>query len=253
MINNTFLSAAASQLAADHLCSPDDFFADVNRVTLSEITDGQRHFSETPSPFKAASFGKNTIISANPELYEAANELSAIKGTKLFDGSGIAAANALISPHGYVIGMISQYYLPSADFAPLDYGGFDLRLFGEQEIKEYLYPYCTGFDNALMYYPTKDRRDVLAVCAVSGKNVLGMAGASNDSDDLWQIGIDVLPEHRGKGLAPILVSVLANEIILRGKVPYYGTWSGNIFSQRTAISSGFLPAWSEMHAVVSDL
>lgn len=253
MINKAFFNAAAVQLAADYNCSPEDFFAEAGKVTLSEAADGQRILTEKPSPFKAATFGKNTVISANSELTEAARELSSIKGTKLFDGSGIAAVNSLTSPHGYVIGMITQYYLPSDDFAPLGFGGYDLRIFGEQEIKDYLYPNFTGYDNALMYHASGNRRDVLAVCAVSGNTVLGMAGASNDSDTFWQIGIDVLPEHRGKGLAPILVSVLANEVIMRGKVPYYGTWSGNIFSQRTAIKSGFLPVWSEMHAVISDM
>lgn len=249
MINNEFLSAAYKQLAADYSCTSEDFSADVNKVTAAVSAEGQRKFTDQPPVFRAASFGKNTVISAIPELMEAARELSTISGTKLFDGSGIAAANGLLAPHGHVIGMISQYYLPSADFVPKDHGGYDLRLFDEREILEILYPYYSGYENALMYGSRGDRRDVLAVCAVSGKEILGMAGVSSDSELFWQIGIDVLPEHRSKGLAGILVSTLANEVILRGKVPYYGTWSGNIFSQRTALGSGFLPAWSEMCSV----
>ena len=249
MINSEFLSAAFRQLAADYCCTPEDFSADVNKVTAAVSAEGQRKFTDYPPAFRAASFGRNTVISAVPELLKAGQELSSIAGTKLFDGSGIAAVNGLIAPFGHVIGMISQYYLPSADFSPKDFGGYDLRIFSEHEILEILYPYYSGYENALMYGARGDRRDVLAVCAVSGKEILGMAGASNDSELFWQIGIDVLPEHRGKGLASILVSTLANEVILRGKVPYYGTWSGNIFSQRTALGSGFLPAWSEMCSV----
>lgn len=249
MINSEYLAAAKKQLAADYVCAPEDFSADVNKVTAAVSAKGQRRFTDKPPAFRAATFGRNTVISAVPELMEAAHELSSIGGTKLFDGSGIAAANGLTAPFGHVIGMISQYYLPSAEFAPKAFGGYDLRLFGEQEILEILYPYYGGYDNALMYGSRGDRRDVLAVCAVSGKEILGMAGASSDSELFWQIGIDVLPEHRGKGLAPILVSTLANEVILRGKIPYYGTWSGNIISQRTALGSGFLPTWTEMCSV----
>lgn len=249
MINVEFLSAAKKQLAADYACAPEDFFADVNIVTAAVSAEGQRKFTDRPPAFRAATFGKNTLISAVPELLEVVQELSSIGGTKLFDGSGIAAANGILAPYGHVIGMISQYYLPSAEFLPRDFGGYDLRLFGEREILEILYPYYGGYENALMYGSRGDRRDVLAVCAVNGKEILGMAGVSSDSELFWQIGIDILPEHRGKGLAPILVSTLANEVILRGKIPYYGTWSGNIISQRTALGSGFLPAWTEMCSV----
>jgi predicted GNAT family acetyltransferase len=71
-----------------------------------------------------------------------------------------------------------------------------------------------------------------------------MAGASADCAELWQIGIDVLPEYRGKGIAAALVSKLAIEILKRGKVPYYGTSPCNIASQSVAHRAGFKPAWA---------
>ena len=39
--------------------------------------------------------------------------------------------------------------------------------------------------------------DVLAVAAVSDGEIIGMAGASADSDDFWQIGINVVQEAEG--------------------------------------------------------
>jgi len=74
--------------------------------------------------------------------------------------------------------------------------------------------------------------------------IIGMAGASADCEMMWQIGIDVLPDYRSKGLATALVARLAREILLRDKVPYYGTATGNIASQRVAYRAGFKPAWT---------
>ena len=73
-----------------------------------------------------------------------------------------------------------------------------------------------------------------------------MAGASSDSSSMWQIGINVLPEARGRQIATMLVSLLKNEVLSLGKLPYYGTAMSHIISQRVAIKSRFLPAWSEL-------
>lgn len=88
----------------------------------------------------------------------------------------------------------------------------------------------------------------LGVGAYDGERLIGLAGCSADCDTMWQIGIDVLPEYRKKGIAAALTSQLAWEIMKRGKVPFYcAAWS-NIRSVRNAISSGFRPAWVELTA-----
>ena len=89
---------------------------------------------------------------------------------------------------------------------------------------------------------------MLGVGAYDGDTLVGLAGCSADSDTMWQIGIDVLPEYRRQGIASALTSRLAVEILKRGKVPFYcAAWS-NIKSVRNAIRSGFRPAWVEMTA-----
>ena len=63
---------------------------------------------------------------------------------------------------------------------------------------------------------------------------------------MWQIGVDVLPAYRKKGIAATLTSNLAMEILERNKVPFYCCAWSNIRSARNAIKSGFSPAWVEM-------
>ena len=74
---------------------------------------------------------------------------------------------------------------------------------------------------------------------------MGMAGCSADTLLLWQIGIDVLPEYRGRGIATTLVTLLRDEVFRRGAIPYYGTSLSNLGSWKTALASGFVPAWVE--------
>ena len=75
----------------------------------------------------------------------------------------------------------------------------------------------------------------------------GMAGASEDGVYLWQIGINVRKEYAGRGLATELVQSIKNEIIRRGKVPFYGTSESHTISQTVALKSGFVPAWTEIY------
>ncbi len=75
-----------------------------------------------------------------------------------------------------------------------------------------------------------------------------LAACSADCEDMWQIGVDVLPEYRRRGIACALTGALAKEIISREKVPFYCTAWSNIRSVRNALKSGFVPAWVEMTA-----
>ena len=69
---------------------------------------------------------------------------------------------------------------------------------------------------------------------------------SADCDDMWQIGVDVLPEYRRNGIASALTNNLAKEILKRGKVPFYCCAWSNIRSAKNAIRSGFTPSWVEV-------
>lgn len=100
------------------------------------------------------------------------------------------------------------------------------------------------FSEAFAFCP--DAPDMLGVAAVQNGEILAMAGASADSPYLWQLGINVLPHARGRGIGAALIARLKNAVIARGKLPYYGTAVSHIASQRVALKAGFLPAWAEL-------
>ena len=89
---------------------------------------------------------------------------------------------------------------------------------------------------------------MLGVGAYDSGRLIGLAGCSADGEEMWQIGIDVLPEYRRQGIASALTNRLAREILARGKVPFYAAAWANIKSVKNGIRSGFRPAWSTITA-----
>ena len=106
--------------------------------------------------------------------------------------------------------------------------------------------YVPAWGNALC----EDRKqlDMLGAGAYDGGRLVGLAGCSADGDEMWQIGIDVLPEYRRQGIASALTNRLAREIFAHGKVPFYGAAWSNVRSLRNGLRSGFRPAWAELSA-----
>jgi GNAT superfamily N-acetyltransferase len=86
-------------------------------------------------------------------------------------------------------------------------------------------------------------RFALGLYDASGE-LAAIAGAF-DTYGTFEIGVDVLRQHRGLGLGRLVVSAMAREIMRRGEVPFYGCGATNIRSHRTAEGCGF-------RAVLSD-
>ena len=149
--------------------------------------------------------------------------------------------NKRIEPLGQTVCFMAEYYLPDVNRLTTLSTPYELRVLNQDDFKEL---YLPEWSNALC----SDRKelDVLGVGAYDGEKLVGLAGCSADADEMWQIGVDVLPEYRRKGIASAITSRLAVEILERGKVPFYCTAWSNMRSVRNAVKSGFIPAWAEM-------
>ena len=119
---------------------------------------------------------------------------------------------------------------------------FETRWFEGDEIEAFRGD--KRFDEAFAF--DRNAPDILGVAAIRDGSILGMAGASCDSPIMWQIGINVAPEERGRGIGTMLVTLLKNEILSRGILPFYGTSMSHLASQRVALGAGFVPAWVEL-------
>ena len=243
---NELIASAAAQLARDYCCTPEDFLGNENKVTLARSADGQRRFKNEPDFFRAATMGFGTVISTSSEMLGFSREiLEKTAGAEIFEQKNIWAINRVLAQYNKAVGTSSIYYMPSPQYRYVPQNTFRIKLYEEDEIISELYP-IKGFANALLYNSENPRRDKLAVCALNGGRIVGMAGASSDSPIMWQIGIDVLPGYRGMGIGWELVAALTQAVFMHGAVPYYGTWNGNIASQNTARKAGYRPVWAEM-------
>jgi hypothetical protein len=224
------LEVVRKQLAIDMNCTSEDFLKEGLIFCEAKENEGRRMF-ERQSPFlEVATMGRSTVVSADREV------LTRIKS--LLENRRRDEVFSAPFLYGH-----SLYYIPDCErIKRLSLPkGFDYCIKEGEDIYElYKFP---GFENAIMYDRNNPRPDVIAICAMWGSEIAGVAGASADSSLMWQIGIDVLPQFRNKGIASSLVSNLAILIMEKGIVPYYGTASSNIASQAVAYRSGFMPAW----------
>ena len=154
---------------------------------------------------------------------------------------GAAELDQRLAGRGYRVCFMAEYYLPDVERMPQLSCPYETRVL---EQADFAGLYLPQWGNALC----EDRKqlDVLGVGAYDGGKLIGLAGCSADCETMWQIGVDVLPEYRRRGVASALTGRLAREIIERGKVPFYCSAWSNIRSVRNAIRSGFIPAWVEM-------
>ena len=119
------------------------------------------------------------------------------------------------------------------------------------------------FTSAICF--SKTQPDMLAVAAMKGDGgegsqihqtseksfdqslMQGMAGVSADGAYLWQIGINVVPCAGGQGLGAKLVRMMKEEVLRRGKTPFYGTSESHNVSKLVGMKAGFVPAWTEVY------
>jgi len=224
------LSEVRAQLAIDLNCLPEDFGGDGFVFCEAKENPGRRLFLRSERHFEMLTMGGAVIVSAAPDILPYLCEQ--------LDGKNRDEAFSMPFVRG-----VGHYFLPDNNLSLLSMSdGFDVEVLERDDILE-LYGLYPDFKNALGYDENHPRPDILATLARVDANVVGMAGASADCEMLWQIGIDVYPEYRDRGIAAMLTNRLAIEILERGKIPYYGTSYSNVASQRVAHRAGFKPAW----------
>jgi hypothetical protein len=232
------------QLALEFNCRPDDFDRDDNVITKSCLHENRRKFSDTPFFLQMATFGGNAVISADEKLHPwLENWVKGKNGFWLFEQHNFYELECELRKHGFKMALTHHMFLPAKDTSDFK---TDIKVKWLEQ--EDIHPFYgrEEFSNALCDRFNPERPDVLAVIALDGEKIMGMAGCSADTPLMWQIGIDVLSGYEHKGLAVYLVTKLKEILMDKGIVPFYGTSESHSNSMDVAIRSGFMPSFTEV-------
>lgn len=244
MTNKDILEIALHQSAYDCNCEAKDFLAEHNIVSIFKANTKARKYIPLTLECDLVSYGNNIVAQTSERTKAVVTEyINKYLAYRCFETPNINALNELLAPYDLKVCFMAEYFLPDVTkLKELDCG-HELRILQKQDFADL---YSEQWSNCLTF---DDReRDVLAVGAYDDDKLIGLAGCSADCEMMYQIGVDVLPEYRRKGVASALTSKLSLEILKLGKVPFYcAAWS-NIKSVRNAIKSGFYPAWVELTA-----
>ena len=249
MTNQKMLETAVRQSAEDIGCRAEDFFAARNVITRFCLGKNARKYLKEPITCNLVSYGNNTVAAASEEVSDIVTEyLRKFTFYSCFETPNMHWFSERLAPLGHKICFMAEYYLPDINRIPLLDCPYETRLLTSADFEEL---YLPEWSNALC----KDRKnlDVLGVGAYDGTRLVGLAGCSADCEEMWQIGVDVLPEYRKQGIASALTSSLAREILERDKVPFYCSAWSNLRSVRNAVKSGFIPAWVELTVKPADI
>ena len=226
-------------------CKPSDFNSFENILTLPELHEGRRMYSEEKYFFHMATTGTNAIITADECLHIFLREFINNKtGHSLFEIPNLMMIQRELSKYGYALTSTYHMFLPHKTILPQN--SLKIKWFYDDEIHQFYGD--ERFPNAICDEYLPHRPDKIVVCAYDGDNIMGMAGCSEDAPGWQQIGIDVLPQYRSLGVGTHLVTLLKNKIEQNGNIPFYGTSLSNYHSWNIALNSGFRPAWVEIGA-----
>lgn len=213
-------------------------------IGKTKANEGARIYTGKTLEFKAIVCLGQAFIMAGEQMYEwSVNEYANEKAPEwMCNFNTLRKLERQLNKCGLEIADTHIYFLPDKDFEevkPL----CEIKILSQEEILAIKGQH--KFNNAVCY--DEEMPDGIAIVAVENEKMIGMAGASMDGKYLWQIGVDVLPEYRNRGLAANLTALIKQEIIKMGKVPFYGTSESHAVSQSVAIKSGFMPAWAEIY------
>lgn len=244
MTNKEIWEIARKQSAIDCNCSPEDFLSEKNLITESLPNEKARKYLPLPFRCDMVSYGSGIVAQIDPTLTEAVlNYLNKYPAEHCFETPNLHVLDESLRPYGLKVCFMAEYFLPDLDYLKALDCGYTLRMLHQPDFQEL---YSEQWSNALC--EKRKELDVLGVGAYDGEKLVGLAGCSKDCEDMYQIGVDVLPEYRRQGIAAALTSHLALEILKLGKVPFYCAAWCNLKSVGNAIKCGFRPAWVELTA-----
>lgn len=238
--------------------------------TMDVAGEGARNYAERNSFFRAIICLGQLFICCDERIYDwVVEQYEACKPEWFCNYKRLRKLDEKLREYDHEIYDTHIYFLPEAGSeAEKAYDMTKLTWYEQEEILRF--KNSNRFSQAITFW--EKNPDMLAVAAMrdewqaasisnpnqesvderTGKDfdqshMCAMAGASRDGEYLWQIGINVDKDLSGQGLGHRLVRILKEEVLRRGKVPFYGTSESHTLSQTVGLKAGFTLAWTEVY------
>ena len=238
--------------------------------TMDMAGEGARNYAERNSFFRAIICLGQLFICCDEKIYDwVVEQYGDCKPEWFCNYRRLRKLDEKLREYGHEIYDTHIYFLPEAGSE--SEAAHDMSILTWYEQEEILrFKNSNRFSQAMTFW--EGQPDMLALAAMrdewqaasisnpnresvderTGKDfdqshMCAMAGASRDGEYLWQIGINVDKDLSGQGLGHGLVRILKEEVLRRGKVPFYGTSESHTLSQTVGLKAGFAPAWTEVY------
>lgn len=243
------LALVRKVLAADFGCDEAAFQAEGVTISTTPSRVGGRRYSRPTEFLEVATIGAGVVVHCSPARAKLLHErLASLDREGIFAHSTFSFLTDYLSRDGLELrGPSPNYVCAAYDLVSVEPpSGVQISVVHADRIGE-LHEQ-RGFSNALGYGRNPQVPDIIAGVATRSGAIVGMAGASADSEAMWQIGVDVLPEARLSGIGAALVARVAEEVLSAGRLPYYAHHPANVASAALATKVGFRLAWMEFYA-----
>ena len=230
------------QLAIDYGCTAEEVRSSGHTFRPMEEAPGSRIIGSDGALLQAAVYrGKLLVRAGEPMLAWCREHWAGRNAAWLSEPQSLLELDRELRRHGQYLADVHHHYIPDGQAYPVE-PRFPVRWYGQEEL-----PAFRGderFNEALLF--DSRRPDMLAVCAMEGETILGMASVTRNSERLWEIGVNVTQEGRGQGVGAYVTALLKERVLSMGVTPTYATAESHIASQRVAYRAGFMPAFYEL-------
>lgn len=233
-----------NQLSVDYNLSVEDILSAENKYTVNNKLNGRSAYEwDDTALLKICVVNNKFIMCSYCEklLERLKNTFDNVNPGFLGSFYHLEILNGILKDYNEKICDIHHYYLPKIRVdIPTK---LKVKILDEKELLNFKGD--DRFKNALEF--SKKRPDMLGVGLYKDNELTALAAASRDSDTMWQIGINVLPDFKHTGAGTAAVNILKEEIIKKGILPFYGTVESHIASSKIALKCGFEPVFWRLY------
>ena len=133
-------------------------------------------------------------------------------GAWFMDMDNLRELDKEMNQYGCRIGQAHPFYI-ATEKTIVDTKGYEIKKYVGDQIEQFRGD--DRFGEAFLF--SELPKDEIGIAAIKDGNIIGMAGATSDSDMMWQIGINVMQGAEGLGIGSMLVEILKNEILDLGR------------------------------------